>query len=326
MKIKLGLFLVLWGFTQLVSGQELKRYAFSEPHMGTQFRIVLFAEDSLLVEKGVRAAFQRVSKLNEILSDYLPESELNRLSRTAGSNRYVSVSDDLWIVLKQSLFFSRKSKGAFDVSIGPLSRLWRRAMRKAAFPELDKLALAHEKVNYKYIRLRKKNKSICLKKEGMKLDLGGIAKGYTVDQVLQVLKSYGLNTCLVDGGGDLALGDAPPGKEGWAVEVAAFSYPEDEAKEILILSNCAIASSGDTYQYVVLDGIRYSHIIDPRSGLGISRRRMLTVISKEGMTADALASTLSVMGKSTDKKLRKKYKDPRIKTRFIEWENDKSLY
>ncbi|MEM6803760.1 MAG: FAD:protein FMN transferase [Bacteroidota bacterium] len=326
MKIKLGFFLILWASMQLVSGQDLKRYVFSEPHMGTQFRIVLFAEDSILAGKAVRAAFQKVADLNEILSDYLPDSELNKLARTAGTKQFISVSEDLWKVLERSVFFSRKSKGAFDISIGPLSRLWRRAMRKSAFPESDKLASAHEKVSYKYIRLRKKTKSVRLEKKGMRLDLGGIAKGYAVDQVKDVLQAHGIPVCLVDGGGDLALGEAPPEKEGWTVEVAAFTYPKDEAKEILILSDCAIASSGDTYQYLELNGIRYSHIVDPRSGLGISQRRMLTVISKDGMTADALASTLSVLGKSSDKKLKRKYKDSTIKTRFIEWGNTKDSF
>ena len=316
---KLGLLCCLLIIGNGLFAQELRRFSFSSPHMGTTFRIVLYAEDSLQAATVARAAFLRVEELNEKLSDYLPDSELNRLSATAGSGDFVPVSDELWTVLLASRFYGRKSKGAFDISIGPLSRLWRRAMRKAAFPESDKLEKAHALVDWKSIKLKKKSQAVKLKKAGMKLDLGGIAKGYAVDEVYAILKDAGLGISLVDGGGDLVLGDAPPEKEGWTIEVPAYSFPEDEQKDLLVLKNCSVATSGDTYRYVELEGVRYSHIIDPRSGLGISKRRMLTVIASNGMTADALASIFSILGKQEEQKIRKRYKDASIKVRVIEW-------
>ncbi|MEM8889146.1 MAG: FAD:protein FMN transferase [Bacteroidota bacterium] len=316
---KLGLLCCLLILGNGLFAQELRRFSFSSPHMGTSFRIVLYAEDSLQAATAARAAFLRVEELNEKLSDYLPDSELNLLSASGGSGRFVPVSDELWTVLEASRFYSKKSKGAFDVSIGPLSRLWRRAMRKSAFPEADKLEKAHDLVDWKSIKLKKASQSVKLKKAGMKLDLGGIAKGYAVDEVYNILKESGLEISLVDGGGDLVLGEAPPGKEGWTIEVPAFSFPEDEKKDLLVLKNCSVATSGDTYRFVELDGIRYSHIIDPRSGLGISKRRMLTVIASNGMAADALASVFSILGKAEEQKIRKRYKDASIQVRVIEW-------
>ncbi|MDW3647867.1 MAG: FAD:protein FMN transferase [Bacteroidia bacterium] len=316
---KLGLLCCLLAVGIGLFAQDLRRYSFSSPHMGTTFRIVLYAEDSLQAATVARAAFFRIEELNEKLSDYLPDSELNRLSATAGSGEFVPVSEELWTVLLASRFYSRKSKGAFDVSIGPLSRLWRRAMRKAAFPEADKLEKARSLLGWKSIKLRKASQRVKLKKAGMKLDLGGIAKGYAVDEVFAILQEAGFKIALVDGGGDLLLGDPPPGKEGWTIEVPAYSFPEDEKKDLLVLNNCSVATSGDTYRYIELEGVRYSHIIDPRSGLGISKRRMLTVIASTGITADALASVFSIVGKEDEQRIRKKYKDASLKVRLIEW-------
>lgn len=322
MNKRLGL---LFGFCLLVTGmfgQSLKRYEFTEPHMGTSFRIILYAEDSTKASTAVRAAFLRIEELNQCMSDYLPDSELNLLSKKSGSKERIKVSDDLWRVLRKARFFSKKSRGAFDITIGPLSKLWRRAMRKVSFPEQDKLDKANALVGYKHIRLHKRTQSVRLLKTGIKLDLGGIAKGFAVEQALEVLQEAGFNRSLVDGGGDISLGDPPPQVEGWKIEIPAYSFPKDQMKEYLQLENCSIATSGDTYKYIELDGIRYSHIIDPRTGLGISKRRMLTVIAQAGMTADALASTLSIQGNIDQNKLRKRYKDPSIHVRFIEWENN----
>jgi len=272
MNKKLGL---LFGFCLVVNcmfGQDLKRYVFSEPHMGTSFRIILYADDSTKAEMAVRAAFSRIEALNVCMSDYLPESELNLLSKKAGTRTWIPVSNDLWTVLHASQIFAKKSKGAFDITIGPLSRLWRRAMRQASFPETDKLQEARKAVGYKNLKLNKRRQAVRLLKPGMKLDLGGIAKGYAIDEALKVLQSAGFSQALVDGGGDIALGNAPPNASGWTVEIPAYSYPEDGKKEIVLMSNCRIATSGDTYKFIELAGVRYSHIIDPRTGLGIHER------------------------------------------------------
>lgn len=321
MNKRLGL---LFGFCLWVTlsvGQELQRYVFTEPHMGTPFRMIIYADDSTKAATAARAAFVRIGELNQYMSDYLPDSELNQLSQKSGSIEKLRVSDDLWKVLLMARTFSRKTKGAFDITVGPLSKLWRRAMRKVSFPEQDKLEEATELVGYKYLRMYNRSQSIRLVKKGMKLDLGGIAKGFAVDEALGVLKQAGFSKSLVDGGGDISLGDAPPGEEGWKIEIPAYSFPQDGKKDLIYLKNCSIATSGDTYRYVELDGIRYSHIIDPRTGLGINRRRMLTVIAKKGMMADALASSLSVLGSMSETKLRRKFKDPTIRVRFIEWKN-----
>jgi thiamine biosynthesis lipoprotein len=134
-----------------------------------------------------------------------------------------------------------------------------------------------------------------LLKPEMRLDLGGIAKGYAVDKALAVLRRRGITRALVDAGGDIGLGDPPPGKPGWGIGVAPLE-PGGPPGGFLWLSRRAIATSGDTQQYVVIDGVRYSHLVDPRTGLGLTDHSSVTVIAPDGITADGLASAVSVLG------------------------------
>ena len=230
------------------------------------------------------------------MSDYLPESELSKLSRTSGSGKKVKVSVELWEMLKLSKKLSRKSKGAFDVTIGPLSQLWRRAVRRNAFPDSAKVTDAVRRVSYKYIRFYPFRHAVKLKKANMRLDLGGIAKGYAVDKAFENLVLHGISIALVDGGGDIRLGNPPPGETGWKISISDLDSSGNVTNKVLELRNCAIATSGDTYQFIEWNGKRYSHIIDPRTGYGITQQRKTTIIVPNATMADALASALSVMG------------------------------
>ena len=280
--------------------------------MGTQFRLVLFADAKEKAETAAQRVFARIDSLNEILSDYLPDSELNRLSKTAGSGEKVRVSEDLYRVLERAQWYARISKGAFDVTVGPMTRLWRRAIRKQALPESDKFATARALVNYKYLKLYPRTQSVKLKKVGMRLDLGGIAKGYAVESGLQLLKEMNIWNALLDGGGDVAIGLPPVGSHldslGWKIEVAGVDSMGKAKTHILYLQNCTIATSGDTFRFLEVDGKRYSHILNPHTGMGLTHRLLVTVIAKEGMHADAMASTASVLGEKDSQRLLKKYK------------------
>lgn len=285
---------LLCAFT--ASGQELQRYEFSAPKMGTTFRLVCYAKEKSVAEKASRAAFERIDELNLIFSDYQENSEVSRLSRTAGTNRKVPLSPELWEVLRFSKKLSRKSKGAFDVTVGPLSKLWRRAFRQMAFPKMNSIQEALARVGHQRIKLYRKRHRARLLTSGMQLDLGGIAKGYTVDAVYRVLQAHGIERALVDGGGDIYAGDPPPGQSGW--EIRLFSSDSENAQvpeQKIVLANRAIASSGSTYKYLEWEGVRYSHIIDPRTGLGITETDIINVSAENCMKADAFASALSVL-------------------------------
>lgn len=282
---------------------EHARYDFSERHMGTAFALRFYAPSIERAERAAADAFARIGKLDSRLSDYQPDSELNRLSRTAGSGEEVRVSDDLWSVLRRASEISEASRGAFDVTVGPYVRLWRRARGTGQMPSEERLHQAREAVGYEFVVLDEQSQQVRLMRPAMRLDLGGIAKGFAADEALKVLRQHGIERALVDAGGDLALGDAPPGEAGWRIAVTRLGDRGQDAGEggetaagiLLQLANCGVATSGDAYQYVEVGGRRYSHIVDPRTGLGVSTPSSVTVIARDCMTADGLASAISVL-------------------------------
>ncbi len=303
------IFLLFINLIDGLSAQPQQRFEFSAPKMGTEFRLIFYTSDSLLAQNAAQAAFRRIDTLNQIMSDYDLSSEISRLAKLAEDNpqRSHAISADLCEVLLAAGKISKRSKGAFDVSIGPLSRLWRRAFRRQTFPEKNKIEDALALVNYRWVKLDVQKKRLRLKKAGMRLDLGGIAKGYAADEVYRVLQSYNITQALVDGGGDLFAGQAPPGRKGWKVGRKVLTK-DSLSHEILYLENQAIASSGDTYRFMNWNGKRYSHIIDPRTGLGTTERRLTTVLASNCMLADALASSASIVEKKRLKKLAKYFK------------------
>lgn len=274
---------------------EPKRFEFSEPHMGTTFRLVLYARDQALADQAAKAAFARVVELDNRLSDYKQTSELMRLCQKAGSAP-VPVSDDLFRVLNYGQIVSQMSDGAFDVSVGPLTKLWRLARRTHQLPDPEKLAKAKELVGFRNIKLDAKNRAVQLLKPGMQLDLGGIAKGYTGDAVLETLAKMHVTHALLAAGGDVTVGDAPPGTKGWTIGIAPLENPEKTPSRYLLLANQAVSTSGDAEQYVEIDGKRYSHIVDPRTGLGLVGRMSATVVARRGIQSDSLTKTVAVLG------------------------------
>jgi thiamine biosynthesis lipoprotein len=278
------------------------RFTFSEAHMGTKFQIVLHAKDEATAQKAAKAAFARAAQLDEIMSDYRPTSELMQLCQQAGKGPK-RVSPDLFAVLARSQEISRLSDGAFDVTIGPVVRLWRRSRRTRQLPGPDELAKARALVGYDKMRLTAKDSTVELIIIGMLLDLGGIAKGFAAEAMLAILREYGVTRALVAAGGDIVVGDAPPDAKGWKIGIAPLDNPEAKPSRHVLLTNAAVSTSGDTQQYVEIDGKRFSHIVDPKTGLGLTIRSSVTVIAKDGKTADGLATALSVMGPERGLKL-----------------------
>lgn len=275
--------------------KELQRFQAVQPHMGVQFGIVLYAQDEESANEAIRAAFKRVAELNRIMSDYDPQSELSRLSKQSPTGSPVKVSQELWTVLDTAQRLSKKTGGAFDVTVGPMTRLWRRARRQKELPSEKRLTEAKHATGFPFMRLDKTSRSVSLLHPGMRLDLGGIAKGFAADEALRTLRAHGILCALVDGSGDLALGDPPPNKKGWRIGIAPLE-PDAPPSEYLLLANCGVATSGDAWQHVEIDGTRYSHIVDPRTGLGLTDQSSVTVVAPNGMLADAYASAISVLG------------------------------
>jgi len=283
--------------TAVAAREDLSRFEQIHPAMGSTFAITLYAPDQETARRGFEAAFARIDQLNAVFSDYDAGSEARRLSSAAPMPSPVSVSDDMWTVLAWSQKLGGFSGGAFDVTVGPITRLWRRARRQKKMPSDERLRQALRSVGSEYIHLDRAAKTVQLTGTDMRLDFGGVAKGYAADQALKSLAAVGITRALVNAGGDVVLGDPPPDRTGWRVGVAPLE-PREPPSQILLLAHRAIATSGDAWQFVEIDGIRYSHIVDPHTGLGITRRTSVTVIARDGMTADALASAVCVLGPS----------------------------
>ncbi len=173
--------------------------------MGTTFKLTFYARSEEQATTAANLAINRIKEINGVFSDYQPDSEVSRLSKNA--TQRIQVSNDLWYLTKLSKKISRQSNGAFDISIGPLTKLWRRAIRQQQFPDSDKVVEAKNLVNYRWIKLYPHKQQVKLKRRGMKLDFGAIAKGYAIDQAYEILKKQGITRALVDGGGDLFIGD-----------------------------------------------------------------------------------------------------------------------
>lgn len=274
----------------------LNRYEFTEPQMGMPFRIVLYAPDASSAQAAAAAAFQRVSELNDVLSDYDTDSELSRLSQTAGSGRAVPVSDTIWSLLTRAQALAVRTEGAFDITAGPVISHWRKARRTRTMPSAESLAEAAKASGYSKLRLDPRGQTAELTVPYMRLDLGAIAKGYALDQALAVLRQRGFARALASCGGDMAAGAPPPGRRGWRVEVAPLDVTNAPPSEYVLLHNRGLATSGDLFQHVEINGNRYSHIVDPRTGLGLTDHSLVAVIAPDATTADSLSTAVSVLG------------------------------
>lgn len=272
-----------------------KKYVFEQPKMGSPFTISIYGTDSMAASLAAAAAFRRADTLNALFSDYIDSSELNRLSATSGQGRFVPVSLPLFTILQRAVEAARLSKGSYDITIGPVVKLWRQARKTKAFPHADTLKAALRKTGYRYIHLDTLHRSVCLEKPGMQLDLGGLGKGFVAQAALELLAAYGFPAAMVNAGGKIAIGQSPPGKQGWLIGINAPGEKDKLLPGLLSLQQVVIATSGDIYQYVELNGKRYSHIVNPKTGIGLTHSRNVTVIAADGTAADWLATACSIL-------------------------------
>lgn len=277
----------------------LHRFEFQEPKMGAAFRIVLYSPDQATADRAARAALGRVDELNAILSDYDPNSEISRLSQRTLDGPMaepVKVSPELYHVLDVSQKVAERTDGAFDVTVGPFVRLWRRSHQLGELPRPQRIEEARRSVGFRHLKLDPQKRTVQLLAPRMKLDVAGIAVGYVVDEALKAITKSGVESALIDAGGDLGMTGPPPGAKGWRVAVQSLQAPEETTGEYFELRNASISTSGDTYRYVEIDGTRYSHILDPKTGLGLTKRIGVTAIARDGITADWLDTAVAVLG------------------------------
>ncbi|MCA9118115.1 MAG: FAD:protein FMN transferase, partial [Planctomycetaceae bacterium] len=247
--------------TEAAEAARLTRYTRSQRQMGVEFRISVYAAEEEAANSALDAAFARIARLNGILSDYDPTSELRRLCDASPPGTPVPVSDELWHVLAAAQRLAAATNGRFDVTVGPLVRLWRRARRQKELPSPRLLSESRKAVGHQLLRLHAEGQRVELLRAGMRLDLGGIAKGYAAAEAVRVLRERGLPRALVDGSGDIVAGDPPPGTTGWTIAIAPLRLPASAARTpaetetvagrpaepaaAILLRQGAVATSGD---------------------------------------------------------------------------------
>ena len=271
--------------------------------MGLPVRLVLHASDRLTAEAGARAAFGRIATLDRMMSDYRPDSELRRIQTHAGTP--VVVSPELLTVITRALAISRVTEGAFDPTVGPLVLLWRESRSTRQLPDASRLAAARALVGWHGVEIDAARSTVRLSRPGMHLDLGGVAKGYILQEALRTLRGRGIRRALVSSGGDIVVGDAPPGRAGWHVDTPGADAAL--ANRASRLTNAALATSGSTEQFVEIAGVRYAHIVDPRTGLGLTTERIAYVIAEDAALADGLATALTILSAEQSLTLRARF-------------------
>jgi len=266
--------------------------------MGSMVRIVAYGKDQDFARAAFRAAFARVAELDGILSDYKPDSELNKLCAA----RSAIVSRDLFRVLAASQKLAAESDGAFDITAGPMIRLWREARKSKTLPDSQAIEAARARTGWRKLALDPRTRRVTLSQDGMQLDVGGIAKGYVADEAMVVLKRQGIRSALVAASGDIVVSDAPPGKSGWDVTLELLDGTRD-----IQLRNVAVSTAGDSEQFFEIDGKRYSHILNPATGMPLTARIAVSAVAPTGLEADGLDTSISVLGREKGLALMKRH-------------------
>lgn len=289
------LFLLLFLFTFRETYPQLQRYTFVQNKIGSPFTLIMYASNATTANIAAKQSYRLIDSLNSIFSDYDKKSELSRLNSTAGLDSFVKVSPVLFHLVRRSIEASDKSKGAFSITMGPLSLLWRESRKTNVFPTAEQVAKTLHLTGNHLIIIDTVNQAVKLMKSGMRLDFGGIAKGFIAQEVVNHLTSLGITHALADAGGDIVCSKPPPNKKGWTI---AINLPEgtlEHRSNQLFLKDAAVATSGNTYQYIKHGGKKYSHIIDPKTGYGITSPKNVTVIANNGALADWLATACSIL-------------------------------
>jgi len=259
--------------------------------MGVPATITVEAPDRESASQGAAAAYARIGEIEGAASDYRPQSEVMRLCREARPGEWRSISSDLARLLSTAREVSARTDGGFDATVGPAVGLWREARQRGMLPGAAALSAARARVNWRAIEVRLDPPEARLLTPGVRIDLGGIAKGYAAQEAGRVLAAHGLARCLVSLSGDVYAGAAPSGERGWRVDV-------EGARRIgtLWAKQVCISTAGGSQQFVEVEGVRYSHIVDPRTGLGTTTPLCVTAIGADGALVDASDTAAVVVG------------------------------
>ena len=264
--------------------------------MGTTFSVVAYGSDQASMNQAIDAAFEEVHRLDALLSNYQPASEWSRINREAAAHP-VTVSSELFRILSDCLEYSRASEGTFDVTVGPLMRIWGFSGGGRHVPSSDEIRAALELVGYQHLQLNSEERTVRFDRPGVEIDPGGVGKGYAVDQMVAVLRARGIRNALVAASGSsiFGLGSPPDEPRGWSLSIAD---PWDHRKNAaqVFLKDLSLSTSGSYEKSFRVGEHRYSHIMDPRRGLPAETAVQVTVIAPRTIDSEAWAKPYFIEG------------------------------
>jgi thiamine biosynthesis lipoprotein len=264
--------------------------------MGATYTVIAYGEDRQQLEDGLEAAFAEVRRLDSMLSNYAPSSEWSKVNRLA-AERPVPVSQELFDLLSSCVEFGRQSEGTFDITVGPLMRVWGFYKGSGRLPSKAEISQAEASVGYQNIVLDAANRTVRFSKAGVDIDPGGIGKGYAVDKMIVKLKEHGIRSALVSAGGSSIYGlGAPPNDTGWTVRIR---HPRkwSETVQELQLKDESLSTSGDYEKFFEAGGKIYSHIMDPRTGYPAEGTLSVSVVAPRTFTSEVWTKPFFVLGR-----------------------------
>ncbi|MFB3920204.1 MAG: FAD:protein FMN transferase [Terriglobia bacterium] len=271
------------------------RYEASRRAMGSSFTIVAYGTNERRLAETADQAFEEIDRIDRQMSNYQPESELSALNRAA-ARRPALVEPKLFALIADSVRISEETSGAFDITVGPLMKAWGFFRGQGRVPTTDELAQVMTRVGYRHIQLDRARRTVSFEREGVELDLGGIAKGYAVDVAAEVLRANGVERALISSGTSsvYALG-SPPDQRGWKVTIRD-PFEAGKAADTVYLRNYSLAVSGSYEKFFTVAGKTYAHIMDPRTGLPVEGMLQTAVLAPTAAASDALSTACFVMG------------------------------
>lgn len=267
-------------------------YRFHQVSMGTVIEITLIGNHERQANKAALQAFHEMKRIEQLMSPKVESGDVFRINQSSGK-KWVKVSKETFAVIKKAQEISQLTAGGFDITIGPLIELWKKAREKNIPPSIEEVREKLGLVNFKNLEMDQEGK-IFLKKRGMAIDLGGIAKGYAVDRAFDVLISLGYKNLIVNAGGDLRVGGTKNNKP-WSIGIQNPREPEKILTRISV-SDRAVATSGDYEKFFIFQSKRYHHILNARDGFPGGNYQSVTIISKDCITADGLATAIFILG------------------------------
>lgn len=289
--------------SQIVKYQEARRL------MWTKFEIVAYGTERPRLVAAANAAFEEIDRLDRQMSNYSQGSDLTHINRTAAKAK-VRVEKELFELLKLALDYSRTTDGTFDITVGPLMKVWGFFKGQGRLPEPNELKTVLAKTGYAHVTLDTRARTIRFDREGVELDLGGIAKGYAVDKAAEILRESGVTAALITCGSSIVAIGAPPGEPSWRVDVSNPLDPSNRLTSIE-LKDQALSTSGCYEKIFTLNGKTYCHIMDPRTGYPIQEMLSATVLTPRGVDAEVFSKALMVLGVEKAKNFVKQRKDIR---------------